>query len=174
MPPTNPLNASIASPTAAALAQAAIPHLEDQLSAYLRDLKTLVNLDSGTYDRDDVQRVGAWVRARCAEWGAEVVLHYGNRYGDSFSATLTGRGERSVVLLAHLDTVFPSGTTVERPFRIEERRALGPGVCDMKGGILAAIYAIEALRTLGCDSFDRLRFVCTSDEEVGAPSSRGF
>jgi len=174
MPATDPPNASNATPDAATLVRAATPHLEDRLSAYLRDLETLVNLDSGTYDRGDVQRVGAWVRARCAAWGAELAVHDGGMYGDSFAATLAGQGERSVALLAHLDTVFPSGTTAERPFRIEGRRALGPGVCDMKGGILAAIYAIEALRVLGSGSFGRLRLICTSDEEVGAPSSRGF
>src|SRR5262249_7125208 len=147
---------------------------EGRLPDYLRDLETLVNLDSGTYDRDDVQRVGAWVQARSAEWSAELAVHDGGSFGDSFAATLGGRGTRDIVLLAHLDTVFPSGIAAERPFRLEGRRALGPGVCDMKGGILTAIYAVEALRALAFDDYGRIRLVCTSDEEVGAPSSRTF
>jgi glutamate carboxypeptidase len=88
--------------------------------------------------------------------------------------TLAGAGSADIVLLAHLDTVFPHGTVASRPFHIEADRALGPGVCDMKAGLLSAVYAVDALRTLGFDRFGRLRLVCTSDEEVGAPSSRVF
>src|SRR5262249_11978465 len=111
---------------------------------------------------------------RCVAWGAELVTHDGGAFGDSFAATLSGQGERSVVLLVHLDTVFPSGTALERPFRMEGGRALGPGVCDMKGGILTALYAIEGLQALGLDACGRIGLICTADEEVGAPSSRRF
>jgi glutamate carboxypeptidase len=78
------------------------------------------------------------------------------------------------MLLGHMDTVFPHGTAAERPFHVEGNRGLGPGTCDMKAGLLAAIYALEALQSLGFGHFRRIRCVFTSDEEVGAPSSREF
>jgi glutamate carboxypeptidase len=156
------------------LALAAMREISARQDEFLRDLETLVNLDSGTYDRADVEQVGAWVRARCATWGASLTENPGGDYADSFAATIDGAGRHIVVLLAHLDTVFPHGTAAERPFRIDGTSALGPGTCDMKGGLLAGIYAIEALRNLGFDSFGQLRLICTTDEEVGAPSSRAF
>lgn len=148
--------------------------LRPHYDAYLRDLETLVNLDSGTFDCEDVERVGSWLRARCATWGAEIEEHPGGNQASSFAASLYGTGSRKIVLLGHMDTVFPHGTSKERPFRLEGATALGPGVCDMKGGLLAAIYGIEALRGLRYDRFATLHFVCTSDEEIGAPSSRAF
>ncbi|HYM27795.1 MAG TPA: M20 family metallopeptidase, partial [Steroidobacteraceae bacterium] len=158
----------------AELARTALPLLAARLPDYLRDLTTLANLDSGTYDRAEVERVGAWVRARCRQWGAQIEDHPGGAFADSFAARLGGQGTRHVVLLAHLDTVFPAGTTAERPLRIEGERVLGPGTCDMKAGLLMGIYAVEALAALGCGDFGEVRLVCTTDEEVGAPSSRAF
>lgn len=148
--------------------------LHPRYDAYLRDLEMLVNLDSGTYDRADVEQVATWLRTRCGAWGATIESHAGGELASSFAATLSGAGSKTVVLLGHMDTVFAHGTASERPFHVEGERALGPGTCDMKGGLLCAVYAIEALRELGYDNFASLRFVCTSDEEIGAPSSRGF
>jgi glutamate carboxypeptidase len=75
-----------------------------------------------------------------------------------------------------MDTVFPDGTAAERPFRIEDGIALGPGVTDMKGGLLAGIHALAALRELGGGSwdglpFERVTYVANPDEEIGSPSS---
>lgn len=161
-------------PTGMALAQAAEAHIQARLESYLRDLATLVNLDSGTYDRADVEQVCAWVRACCREWGATLAENAGGAFADSFAATLTGNGAGSIAILAHLDTVFPTGTTAARPFRVAGDRGLGPGTCDMKAGLLNGIYAIEALTALGFRDYHTLRLICTTDEEVGAPSSRAF
>jgi glutamate carboxypeptidase len=158
-------------PTAA---QTIFAALQPRYEAFLADLATLVGLDSGSYDREDVEQVGDWLRARCATWGAEIVLHDGGTFARSFAATLRGTGRGHIMLLGHMDTVFSHGTTAERPLRLVDGRAIGPGTCDMKGGLLTAIYAIEALRRLSLDHFATVRFVCNSDEEVGAPSSSAF
>ncbi len=163
---------------AAALAVAAAEHLQRSLPDYLRDLAALVNQDSGSFDRDDVQRLGALIRQRTQGWQPSLDLHPGGAQGDSFALSVAGHGAANVVLLCHMDTVFDHGEAARRPFRIEETekgtRARGPGVSDMKAGIVSAIYAIDALRALGFDDFARLTLVCTSDEEIGAPSSRDF
>ena len=158
----------------AACARQVSARVQSLLVAYLRDLGELVNLDSGTYDRADVERVGAWVRARCRAWGATITENPGGAFADSFAVTLTGTGSGSAVLLAHLDTVFPHGTTAERQFTVVGDRGLGPGTCDMKAGLLGGVYAIEALIERGSADFASIRLVCTTDEEVGAPSSRAF
>jgi glutamate carboxypeptidase len=158
----------------AALAQAVLRRVEQRLPQFLDDLQTLVNMDSGSYDRADVAHVGAWARARCGQWGAAIEEHPATEFADSFAATVCGTGQGTVVLLAHMDTVFPSGTAAARPYSVEGERAHGPGVCDMKAGLLAGVYAIEALREAAPQRYAQVRLVCTTDEEVGSPSSRPF
>ena len=86
---------------------------------------------------------------RLGELGASVVRHANVDLGD----TIVGTFERdaagpSVLLIGHLDTVFDPGTVAQRPFAIRDRRAYGPGVSDMKAGLLAGLYALAALRAV--------------------------
>jgi glutamate carboxypeptidase len=67
--------------------------------------------------------------------------------------------------------VFPAGTAAERPYREEGARALGPGVSDMKGGLLAGFYAVRAMQDAGFDDFGSITYVCNPDEEIGSPFS---
>ena len=85
--------------------------------------------------------------------------------------TLRGRGGPRILLIGHTDTVFDDGTVDDRPFRTEGGRAFGPGVSDMKGGLVAGFVAIRALRRTGFDDFDRITYVCNPDEEIGSPYS---
>jgi glutamate carboxypeptidase len=74
-----------------------------------------------------------------------------------------------VLLLCHLDTVWPRGTLERWPFRVEGDRATGPGVVDMKAGLVQALFALSAL-----GAPDGVRLLVTTDEEVGSPSSRAL
>ena len=88
-------------------------------------------------------------------------------------ATFDGpAGAPRVLLIGHLDTVFDPGTAAARPFRIEDGIAYGPGVTDMKSGLLAGLYALKALiGERGGLPFERLVFVANPDEEIGSPTS---
>jgi glutamate carboxypeptidase len=70
-----------------------------------------------------------------------------------------------------MDTVFPEGTAAERPFRVQGDRAFGPGVSDMKGGLLSGVFAVRSLRRAGLAGFDSVTYVCNPDEEIGSPWS---
>ena len=95
------------------------------------------------------------------------------RLGDTVVATFEGRpGGPRALLIGHMDTVFDPGTAAERPFRIEEGTAYGPGVTDMKSGLLAGLYAIKAIvAERGGLPFERLVFIANPDEEIGSPTS---
>ena len=82
-----------------------------------------------------------------------------------------GDGGPDVLLVGHTDTVFDEGTAAARPFRVEGARAFGPGVSDMKGGLLAGFAAVEALREAGFGGFGTITYVCNPDEEIGSPFS---
>src|SRR6187397_60208 len=145
------------------------------LPAYLEDLAELVNIDCGSYTRDGVNEVGRWVTAFLTELGATVEIRPdpAGRLGDTVVATFTGQaGGPRALLIGHMDTVFDPGTAAERPFRIQDGIAYGPGVTDMKSGLLAGCYALKALvDERGGLPFERLVYVCNPDEEIGSPTS---
>ena len=145
---------------------------------YLADLEALVNIDCGTFNKAGVDEVGRWVATQMRELGASVEVVANDTLGDTLVCVLEGSGSRKGLLVGHLDTVFPDGTVAERPFRSDGGRAYGPGVDDMKGGLLTGLYALRALRsTRGGGTpqkwlpYGRLTFVANSDEEIGSPSS---
>ena len=143
--------------------------------AYLADLERLVNTDCGSYTADGVDEIGRFVAGFLADAGAEVEARPDpkGRFGSTIVSTFRGdaAGPR-VVLIGHMDTVFDPGTAAARPFRIDaDGRAYGPGVTDMKSGLLAGLYAVRALAARGPLPFERLTFVANPDEEVGSLSS---
>jgi glutamate carboxypeptidase len=155
--------------------------LEGMLPSYMADLRRLVDIDCGSYTKAGVDEVGAWVQEAFAELGARVeVTPSEEPHGDTVTGIL-GDGDAegpTVLLIGHMDTVFEPGIVAERPFRVEGGRAFGPGVSDMKGGLLAGLYAIRALRELAADDADsdwlpvgRLVYVANPDEEIGSPVS---
>jgi len=145
------------------------------LAGYLADLERLVNIDCGSYTREGVDDVGRWVAAFLAELGATVEARPdpAGRLGDTIVATFDGRpGGPRALLIGHMDTVFDPGTAAERPFRIEDGVAYGPGVTDMKSGLLAGLYALKAIvAERGGLPFERLVFIANPDEEIGSPTS---
>jgi glutamate carboxypeptidase len=79
-----------------------------------------------------------------------------------------------ILVLGHLDTVYPLGTLRNMPFRVSRGRAFGPGVFDMKGGLVLALFAVEALTKIGWFPRRQVLFLWTSDEEIGSGSSRAI
>lgn len=149
--------------------------IANDLAEYLEDLERLVNIDCGSYTPDGVNEVGRWVATFLSELGADIDLRPdpSGRFGNTVVATFHGaRHGPRVLLIGHMDTVFDPGTVAERPFRIDEGIAYGPGVTDMKSGLLAGLYALKAIITeLDGLPFERLVFIANPDEEVGSPSS---
>ena len=145
------------------------------LPAYLRDLERLVNIDCGSYTPAGVDEIGRWVTAYLEGMGADVDVRPdpSGRYGATVVGTFSGTpGGPRVLLIGHMDTVFDPGTAADRPFRIDDGVAYGPGVTDMKSGLLAGLYALRAIlgefREL---PFERLTFIANPDEEIGSPTS---
>jgi glutamate carboxypeptidase len=155
---------------------------ESFLDPYLDDLRTMVNIDCGTYVPAGVNQIADIMQAKFGErgWKVERTPHAPAdgtpRLGDVLVATLPGGTPdgRRVLLVGHMDTVFPEGTAAERPFRTEGSTAFGPGVSDMKGGLLAGYYAVTCLQDAGFDDFASFTYVCNPDEEIGSPFSGPF
>ena len=142
---------------------------------FLADLERLVNTDCGSYTKHGVDVIGRWTAERLRELGARVTVHPNELgLGDTVIGEFTGTDPAGPPLLCigHMDTVFDEGTVAERPFAVEGGIATGPGVTDMKSGLLAGLYAIGAVReALGGLPMARLVFVANPDEEIGSPAS---
>jgi glutamate carboxypeptidase len=139
---------------------------------YLTDLAALVNVDCGTHNKAGVDWVATWLAKRCKEWGWEVERRPQEKYGDNVIARWRGHGSGRLMLIGHTDTVYPDGVAAQRPLKFEGAKILGPGTCDMKGGLLNGIYAMRALQQNGFDQFGEIIFFFNSDEEIGSPASQ--
>ncbi len=149
--------------------------VRDAEPAFLADLQRLVNIDCGSYSPEGVDEVGRFVTGFLQDVGADVTAHPdpAGRLGSTVIGRLAGAdptGPR-ILLIGHMDTVFDPGTAAERPFRVEDGRAYGPGVTDMKSGLLTGLHAVKALVDAGDLPFASLTFVANPDEEIGSPSS---
>jgi glutamate carboxypeptidase len=151
---------------------------EQIMDAYLADLRAIVNIDSGTYTPQGVNRVGAYLAERFKGWGFATRFDRQSEYGDHLIATRQGTNPSGprLLFIGHIDTVFPEGESARRPFALSERDgkhiATGPGVLDMKSGVLIGMYALRLLSEAGEDTYQSVTFLCNSDEEVGSPSSK--
>ncbi len=152
--------------------------MSGHLAAYVADLQRLVDIDCGSYTKAGVDEVGRWVAAAFRDLGGSVEVVPNEAFGDTLVGTFGAGadGGPALLMVGHLDTVFDPGTVAERPFVIRDGRAMGPGVSDMKGGLLAGLYALRILRELGGGGadvwpFGRIVFVANPDEEIGSPVS---
>jgi len=152
--------------------------LEDKLLSYIQTheadmldlLEQLVNIDSGSHNREGNTKIARLLAELVTPLGFEVEFVSDERYGDTVVARRPGRSGK-VLLLGHIDTVFPDGEASRRPFTIEDGIAMGPGVADMKAGVVNMLYAIKALDNAGWDD-KSLVIIWNSHEEVGSLRSR--
>jgi glutamate carboxypeptidase len=145
--------------------------LAGQREAMLALLATLVNTDSGSYDKAGVDAAGGHIRAFLGGHGIASEVAPDDKFGDAISATVGHGGNRPILLMGHRDTVFPKGEPTRRPFKIEGGRAYGPGVADMKSGLVMNCFVLAALKKFGGTSVPVMALF-TGDEEIGSPFSR--
>lgn len=136
-------------------------------------LRGAVNIDSGSYDKAGVDAVGAHFETFFAAHGIRTEREAHDTFGDAIHVIVDDAptNEKPVVLMGHRDTVFPKGEVAKRPFTIKDGKAYGPGVADMKAGVVMNAFVLAAFKALGGNPAP-LRGLITSDEEIASPSSR--
>ncbi|HYI06040.1 MAG TPA: M20 family metallopeptidase [Reyranella sp.] len=141
-------------------------------TAWAREtVETLVRLESPSTDKPAVDRCGDEVARRLSALGGTIERLHGGSRGDHILARFAG-GRRRVLLLGHIDTVWPVGQLETMPLREQEGRLFGPGIFDMKAGVSAALLALRALRTLSPAPPPSIDVLFTTDEEIGSATSR--
>lgn len=138
----------------------------------LKLIETLVNIDSGTYLKQGVDRVGTVLSDEFAKIGFTVEVHRQEKLGNNIVIRHPEAEAPEIVLIAHMDTVFGERTAARRPFSRKGDYAYGPGVIDMKASHATALYALKALVENGSGAYKNVELIFNTDEEIGSIGSR--
>jgi glutamate carboxypeptidase len=148
-----------------------LDYLQTREKEMLGLLERLVNIDSGSAFKKGIDACGEIISRELEKLGFLVSIVPEAEAGNHLRAERAGEGVERLFLSAHLDTVFPEGTAAAKPFRIENGLAYGPGVGDIKGGVVEMLFALEALRRLSIPTPPIMVFL-TGDEETGSVRGR--
>ena len=167
---------AFAQPAQAANADSALLQAAQQRKdAFVKDLATLVNIDTGTDDANGLAKVEAIIAQRLKDLGASVeVVAAPPAAGKAVIGKLQGTGTQNIMLMIHYDTVFGVGEAAKRPFKIAGNKATGPGVADAKGGALMILYALEIARERSFKDYKTLTVLFNPDEEKSSLGSRSL
>jgi glutamate carboxypeptidase len=150
-----------------------LPWLRERQGAMLETVRQMVEIESPSDNKAAVDRLGRWLAGKFEALGGHSKFHRTTDFGDHLQVDFPGRDRRQpVLLLGHLDTVYPLGTLANMPCREASGRLHGPGTLDMKSGIAMMLYAIDAMRDQGGTVPRAISVLLVSDEEVGSSSSR--
>ena len=138
-----------------------------------RTLRDLVKIESPSDNKPAVDAAGAYISRLAKALGGRVKIHKQRLFGDILELRFgpARSADKPILVLGHLDTVWPLGTLRTMPFRERDGRIFGPGVLDMKAGVAMALAAIGTLDACGLRSRP-VTLLLNSDEEVGSPVSR--
>ncbi|HXZ31273.1 MAG TPA: M20 family metallopeptidase [Terriglobales bacterium] len=151
-----------------------LQYFQQRRDQIVQTVRQLVEIESPSDNKEAVDRLGSLLAGRFEGLGGHAKFHRTTNFGDHLQVDFPGKSRgKPVMLLGHLDTVYPLGTLTTTPFRLADGRLWGPGSFDMKSGIAFMLHAIEALRTWHDDQLPRpVTMLLVSDEEVGSESSR--
>lgn len=157
---------------------------QQQQAPLLDTLKTIVDIETGSTNRAGLDRLSALLAERLKALGGEVQLieppaadvyrmeDTPEQMGRMVQATFKGTGAKRILLIAHMDTVYPEGMLAQQPFRLEGDRAYGLGVSDDKQGVATILHTVAVLQQLGMRDYGQLTVLINGDEEISSPASR--
>jgi glutamate carboxypeptidase len=160
-------------------------HASAQVGPLLDSLKALVEIESGSRDLEGLGRLAALLATRLQASGMTVQrlptqapdFHpqlKGAALGEMVYATRSGSGQRKVLLIAHMDTVYGHGMGAKQPFRIAGDKAYGLGIADDKSGVALILHTVDLLQQIGFSDYAQLGVLINADEEIGSPGSAAF
>ncbi len=150
------------------------PYIASRHEQFITDFQTIVNMDSSSDNKNGIEKVARFFETRFKALGLETwVMFLGDEKIPCLYAEHKKEGKPfDVMFLGHMDTVFPEGEAAKRPFSIQDGKAFGPGVCDMKGGLLVVLHAVEALKQDGLLDALSICVAFNGDEETGSHASK--
>ncbi|MGH8806543.1 MAG: M20/M25/M40 family metallo-hydrolase [Noviherbaspirillum sp.] len=145
---------------------------KQEQAALIASLKDMVHIESPSADADGLAKMAGYTEQRLRALGAKVERRKGTQGpGEIVIGTFTGTGTKRLMLIGHMDTVYPVGTLQAQPYRVDGNRIYGPGIADDKGGIAVALHAVKLLQDAGWRDYAKLTVMFNADEEVGSVGS---
>ena len=148
----------------------------------LETLREIVSIESGSRDYEGLTKLANLIAGRLKEIGGRVEIveptkiykmeDTPEKIGNMVRATFTGTGTKKILLIAHMDTVYPRGMLAQQPFRIEGNRAYGLGIADDKQGIAVIIHTMAMLKAMNFRDYGTITVLINGDEEISSPGSR--
>jgi glutamate carboxypeptidase len=152
--------------------------------ALLESLRALVSIETGSRDFEGLGKLADLIAGRLKDLGGKVELvaprdvykmeDTPEQIGKMVRATFTGKGTKKILLIAHMDTVYPRGMLAKQPFRIDGDRAYGLGIADDKQGIAVILHTLAILKALDFQQHGTLTVLINADEELSSPGSRSL
>lgn len=141
-------------------------------AAVIDTLKDLVSIESGSADAAGLARMADYTAARLQALGAKVErLQPAKGHGPMVKAVFEGTGSKRLMLIAHMDTIYPVGILAREPFRRDGNKLYGPGIADDKGGIAVILHGMQLLKDAGWRDYARVTVLLNGDEEIGSIGS---
>jgi glutamate carboxypeptidase len=148
----------------------------------LNSMQDLVGIESGSRDLEGLAKIASVISQRLSASGMTVetipmkapdnhILLKGATLGSAVYGRMQGTGSKKVLLIAHMDTVYPKGMLAKQPFRIDGNRAYGLAIADDKNGVALILHTVELLKKIGFTDYAELGVLINGDEEVGSPGS---
>ena len=150
----------------------------------LDTLKQLTAIESGSRELEELDKIAGLLASRLQALGGKVEIIEANeadtvrlsdtpdKLGKMVKATFTGSGSKKILLMAHMDTVYPRGMAARQPFRVDAERAYGLGIADARGGIATILHTLAILKAMNFRDYGTLTVFINADEEIGSPGSR--
>jgi glutamate carboxypeptidase len=150
----------------------------------METLKQLTAIESGSRELEELDKIANILSSRLKALGGKVELiepteadtvrlsDTPEKIGKMVKATFTGTGTKKILLMAHMDTVYPRGMATRQPFRIDGDRAYGLGIADNRHGIAVILHSIAMLNAMKFRDYGTITVFINADEEIGSPGSR--
>lgn len=147
-------------------------YVEGKMPEIKQLMKQLVNMDSNTYDKQDVDEIGKLLTEKFKEIGMNVKIHSVKQFGNHLEMTFPESDNPEIIIIAHIDTVYPKGTAKEYPYYETGDKGYGPGISDEKSSHVSVLYALKALQATDSKAYQNVHLIFNSDEEIGSPTSK--
>jgi len=159
--------------------------VEKEQKPYLSTLKDLVSIESGSKDREGLDKISQLIFDRLKALGGQVefiepgpnlyqMFDTPTKPGRMVKAEFKGTGTKKILLIAHMDTVYLKGMLAKQPFRIDGDRAYGLGISDDKQGIALILHTIDSLKKLKFNEYGKMTVLINGDEEISSPAARTY
>lgn len=184
LPPVLAMLLIFCAPLTCAAADARVQALaREHKEPLLATLKDLVAIESGSSDREGLDKISALIHERLAALGGKVefiepgadayrMQDTPKNIGRMVMARFEGTGTRKILLIAHMDTVYLRGMGAAQPFRIDGNRAYGLGISDDKGGVAVILHTLAMLKAMNFKDYGLVTVLINGDEEISSPGSR--